>query len=247
MISSVLLFGLFAVAAAAVVQGCTGFGFAIVATPLFLLILPPTAAVPLVALLSYFNVVHMLIVARRHVSPRLVTPLALGGVAGVPIGVKLLVMLDGPLVKAAVGALLVLFAALLLAGWTRPIRRPGRVLPLIGFLSGVLGGSTSLPGPPVIVFLSNQAFEKDLFRANIVAYFSIIGLVSLGGYALSGLYTPEVLAAAAWLLPVNIAASFAGVRLAARISQERFRQLTILAAGLMGIVLALENLPVLAQ
>ena len=78
------------VLAAAVVKGTTGFGFALVSTPLLLLFWEPKVLVPIFLPLSI--IADVLIVAQtwRRVEWMKVLPLITAGIAGVPVGVYLL-------------------------------------------------------------------------------------------------------------------------------------------------------------
>lgn len=236
------LIGALAVFLGGCVQGCTGFGFAIVSAPFMLMIMPPTTAVPLLCFLSLLNTTSLTVHFRRHVQPRLIAPLATGALLGLPLGTTLLTTLDGPLFRAGVGLIMVLLATALLTGWTRPIRNQRVALYSAGFLSGLLGGSTSLSGPPVILFLSNQNTPRDLFRANIVAYFALFGMAALALFSLTGLITRTVILSAVTLAPILFIGTFVGVKAARHISETAFKRFAMTCAAIMGAVLLAKNL-----
>ena len=89
-----LLLGGAAVLLASLVQGCTGFGFALVTVPVLLFFLPHTQVPPIVVMLSLLNNVIVAIESRREITPRLILPLIAGGLIGIPAGVYVLKVID---------------------------------------------------------------------------------------------------------------------------------------------------------
>ena len=219
------------------VQGCTGFGMALVAAPCLMLFMPPTAAVPTVIILSLVNTSVVAFEARRHIRLGLVGPLAAGGVIGVQLGIWALEAIHAPTLTLFVGAFVTLFAMALLAGWRRPLRDPKWALVPVGMAGGILGGSTSMGGPPLILFLANQDTPKDAFRGNIVLYFFITNCIAIATLAAKGLLDWSVGERSLVCLPGMLLGTFAGVKLARRVPEELFRKIVMSGVGIMGLVL----------
>ncbi|MDF2636619.1 MAG: family transporter, partial [Pelosinus sp.] len=59
---------------------------------------------------------------------------------------------------------------------------------IVGALSGFLATTTSINGPPVVMYYLNSKAEKDkkLFRANLTRYFFLINIASIIISYLSG-------------------------------------------------------------
>jgi uncharacterized membrane protein YfcA len=113
----------------------------------------------------------------------------------------------------------------------------------VGLLSGILGGSTSLNGPPVILYFASLRPDKDVFRANMAAYFTAVNTTAVFMFLFSGLLTGRVLVMVlAFLLPL-IAGTFTGIWLARQISEQRFRHAVLILLGLIGIMLIVTNVP----
>ncbi len=136
----------------------------------------------------------------------------------------------------------VILAAVLLSGWTRPMRNAHWALYPVGFLGGFLNGSISMSGPPVILFLTSQGTPKDIFRANLAAYFTLSGLLATAGFTIAGVLNWDVLLYAATIVPAALIGTYIGVRLSTKVSQEMFRRLTLLCVIVMGLVLFIRNL-----
>jgi len=161
---------------------------------------------------------------------------------GVPIGVQALTTLDGPLFKMLVGGLMVLCSLALMSGWRIHIKNERVALYLTGFVSGVMNGSTSLSGPPVILFLSNQDTPKDVFRASIVAYFALVGVVAVAVFSYRTLITREVLGYTAAFAPAMAVGAYLGMSVSHKISEARFKQVAMGCAAVMGAILLIRNL-----
>ena len=239
-----LLFGLAAVAVAGVISGMTGFGFALVSAPLLVLVMPARVAVPIVSVLSLLSHLVVLGETLRAIDLRRIWLLALGGIIGSPIGVYLLVMLDPASLKLAIGLVTTLFALALLRGFKRPIRNERLASLPIGLTSGLLGGSTSMSGPPVVLFFSNQSVEKRTFRANLNLYFILLACATVPAQLVAGLLTRQVVTYLLWLSPALLAGTLAGMWLARRVDEEAFRRLTlvvVIATGLTAIAGAIAG------
>lgn len=209
--------------------------------PAMLFMAAPVIAIPTVACLGFLQAAMMCIRYRAYAQARIVLPLVLGGLVGVPFGVKALTTIDGPVIKAFVGLLMIVIAAAFYFDFRRPLRNPKVALPFVGVISGFLGGCTSLTGPPVILFLANQGEARDAFRASLVTYFTALGVVTLSIYAYNGLIGEQVLRWLALFAPATVIAAYLGARYADRVSEAHFRRIATVSAGIMGAVLFMEN------
>lgn len=227
---------------AGLVQGCTGFGMALVAAPCLMLTLPPTVAVPTIILLSGLNTLLVALEGRRHINPRLVGPLALGGAVGIRVGIYALEVVNPTVLKAFVGVFVFGFALVLLAGWRKPLEDPKWALIPVGLAGGFLGGSTSMGGPPVILFLASQNTPKDIFRGNIACYFFVTNCFGIGMMLMRGLITGHIVGRAAVYVPFTLLGTYLGVKLARRVPEEMFRMAVMVGLAIMGLVLFVSNI-----
>lgn len=223
------------------VQGCVGFGFGMIALTPLLFLMSPREAVPTLMILSMLNTVPIAASNRDKIRFSIVAPLLAGSVLGVPLGIAAIMYLDGPVFRALVGLVLLVFAIVLVMGWSYPLPRPQLASVPIGFVSGVMTGSTSMGGPPVILFLANQAVPRDVFRTNIVTYFSCTNVLSISMVASQGLITTSLLTQTALFAPLLLAGTYVGSRISHGTSEQRFRTITLACAAAMGMVLVVRN------
>jgi hypothetical protein len=224
-----------------VIQGSMGFGMAMVVAPPLLLILPATTVVPAMSMASVFNSGVAAWSLRRHVDAPTLGPLLAGAVVGLPIGIYLLKSLDGPVFKAGVGALMIGLAAVLLSGRRVQLKNPRAALFPVGISSGFLGGSISIGGPPIVLFLTNLGIPRDTFRANLLAYFTLTSGLGIAGFALAGILTRDVAWFGLGLIPGVFLGTQLGLRLATRLHHAVFERITLVAVALMGLVLVARN------
>lgn len=224
-----------------VVQGCMGFGLAMVVAPPLLFIVPATTVVPAICLSNLPNNLLAAWSLRNKIGFGVVAPMAAGSALGIVGGIYLLKSLDGPLFKAFVGVVMVVIAALLMSGWRRELRNPRAALFPVGIASGFLSGTIAISGPPVVLFLTNLDIPRDEFRANLFAYFTLTGGMTLLGFVVSGILTREVTLFSLGLLPVVFVGTRIGLYLATRLRQALFQRLTLAAVAVMGLILFARN------
>jgi uncharacterized membrane protein YfcA len=230
---------------AGLVTGLTGFGLALIATPLLVLILPPRVVVPLLALHGTVNNLLILYESRRSLDLRRIWLLTLAGMAGVPFGAYLLAVCEAGVLKAAIGVAITISALAFLLGFKRHLAHERLASVPIGLVSGLLNGSMGMAGPPVILFFANQGVEKATFRANLVAYFTAVNLVTVPAYLLGGLITRPVATYAALLLPALAVGLWAGIGLARRVDEQAFRRVVLLVVGGAGLLAVVSGMGLL--
>ena len=239
---SAAAFALVSVLLAGAVGGLTGFGFNLVATPPLIMVMPTKAAVAVLGWVSAIQSALMLWRLRKWTELRRVWPMILAGVAGIPVGTALLLLLDVDSLKMIIGGTSALAALTMLLGFDRPVGEGKVEVGAVGFASGVIGGTTGLSGPPVVLFLANQGTEKQAFRGNLSAHFTTLGLFRLLTYSAGGLFTTETVRLAAILLPAALLGTWAGMRLAPKVDEALFRRLTLLTLVLTSLLVVASGL-----
>lgn len=236
---TVLIAGFSVIFLAGMTQGLTGFGFALVAVPILIIFLPPKIVVPVVLIHSALINMFILFKVREWVDLKRIVPLMIAGVAATPIGTYLLIILDVNLLKILIGTVIALSAVALLRGFRMEIKNERLAFGPVGFISGILNGTTQMSGPPVILFFTNQGVQKEVFRANLVAYFMVLNVATVPSAVLGGLITGSVINYALLFLPAMILGAIVGMILAHKVEEELFRKLAlniVTVAGLFSIV-----------
>lgn len=228
------------------VIGVGGFGSSLIAAPVLIWVLEPTAMVVTNLSLAILTRIPIIVRDRGRVRQPLTRQLVVGGLLGLPLGVALLSMLSSHGAKLFLSALVVVFGMpyLLIPDRIAPITSARSIWStLIGLVSGVLTTSSSLSGPPVVLWLSNQRLPKHAFRVTtsvvgtVLNIAGIVLLIATGKVALSSLALPVV------LLPAAAIGALLGDQLLGRLSEVVFTKGTaclVIFAGLTGLTLALR-------
>jgi len=116
--------------------------------------------------------------------------------------------------------------------------RPGA---LSGILFGTLGGFTTMlanaGGPAWQMHLLPQRLDKLTYVGTFTILFAVSNLLKIPAYGLLGQLTPENLAIGAMLLPVAVAANYAGIWLVRRTPTELFYRIAYVLMLLIAIEL----------
>jgi uncharacterized membrane protein YfcA len=229
---------------ATLIRSTLGFGEALLAVPLLALRIPVTVAAPLAVSVSI--VVAGAIIAQdwRRVQVRSAAGLMLAALPGIPLGVLLLVKVDGHVVKALLGLIIVAFSCLSLSGKATPhLRRDHRGWLLgCGFLSGVLGGAYGMNGPPLVVYGSFRRWSPQHFRATLQGYFLPASLAGLLGYLAAGVWGPMVTRLFLLSLPAVAIATVLGRAINRRMKAQGFFRLVCIALIGTGAALIAQSL-----
>lgn len=222
------------VALGALAGGLTGFGYGLVATPFLVLLgFPVAVAVAVNMVLGMCSRVLTAVELRASVDRVRVGWLALSSLPGLAVGVLVVHLCDEQALRRCIGLTIIAsaIAMVCLRGRVKTVANP--VVVVVGFVSGVLGVTSSLNGiPPALLYAYEQCPPRR-FLADLSAYFvvsnpMIFVLVVLAG----GSPLAEVVGRAVMWLPGVLAATFLANRIAGRIPLRWFRLLVL------GIVLA---------
>ncbi|MEQ8601914.1 MAG: sulfite exporter TauE/SafE family protein [Marivibrio sp.] len=225
---------------AGVVKGLTGFGSALVMMPVLSVIYGPAAAVATMQLIDGPLAWTMLPGAARRCDWRRVLVLAGGAAVGMPLGVIVLRLADPEYLRAAIALTVLIMAGLLASGW-RYRGRPGTALSGgTGLAAGLLGGSTGIGGPPVVLFWLGSQADGASVRANLIVYFAVGTISGLISLTAAGLVTGAVVGAAISLAPLFALGMWLGAKGFRLATETVFRRaaLTLVAAsGVSGLML----------
>jgi uncharacterized membrane protein YfcA len=229
---------------AALLQAVSGFGFAVLAVPLYLLLVDPAQAVQLAIILSTalsFAVVPGL---RRTIAPALLLRLGVGSLAGLPIGLFSFRHADRLLVRFVVGATILAFGVLM-AGFRRRAGRPwapfGRTPTgdlAAGAVAGVATALVGMAGPPVLIYLLLAGTAAETVRSTLLAFFALsYGATVASHVATVGIPGPTWLAAGI-LAPFALLGGVVGRPIGDRLGSDGFALLAIALLTVAGFYTA---------
>ncbi|OLD10088.1 MAG: hypothetical protein AUJ06_02775 [Chloroflexi bacterium 13_1_40CM_3_70_6] len=214
---------------AGLAKGATAMGLPLIATPILASVFGPRQAV-LIITIPIFVANTMLVLQSWRVFGylRTLVPLILANAAGTALGALLLAGLDQRTFAILITAMV---AAFLLRG-ERIVGEPdelrARVLtPVVGFLGGVMQGTTSISSPIIGSFFHAMRLPPREYVITLAAVFQLSSVVQLFSYSALGLFTPELLTLGVIACIPMLLALMAGIALRGRLNQARFRQLIV--------------------
>lgn len=224
---------------ATVIRSALGFGEALVAVPLLALLIPVEVAAPVAVLVSVTVAGLILLQDWRHVHPGGAWRLIVSTFFGIPLGLLMLTTVPELVVKVVLGAVIIAFAIYQMVSRGAYELKDDRLAWLFGFGAGVLGGAYGMNGPPLAVYGALRRWSPEQFRSTLQGYFFPASLIGMGGYWMTGLWSPAVTRYYLASLPVVLIATILGRLLHRRIDRGRFLfyvQIGLIAIGLILLI-----------
>jgi len=223
-------------------QGVSGFGSALVAMPLLVMVLGLGPARPLMAMVSGTLQLVLLVRYRHAFRLRSVWPLVVASALAVPVGFYGMRHIDERVTLSVLAVVVLAYAVYGLAGAKAPHLRSRVWTWAAGFAGGLLGAAYNTSGPPVVLYADARRWPPDTFKSNLQAFFCVNNAIVLVGHALAG----NVTRAVGWHFLVALPAIGAGLAasflLDRRISHATFRKIVLVLLVLLGVQLLLRAL-----
>ena len=212
--------------AASFAQALSGFGFSLLIVPPLALVVGPKEAVVMANLMGMMSSSLTLTSMHDAVDWRLGGRLLASAAVGMVGGLAVLVVVD-PTVLQIIIAVVVLVATTLI--WRGiHLRAQNRALDFgVGFISGVLNTSTSMSGPPLVLYLQNRGMTPGQFRATLNAIFLASGAIATALFVIGDQIGAHELGTAGAAVPMVALGWFGGHRLFRRLDAAEFRIVVI--------------------
>lgn len=211
---------------AAMVNGALGYGFSSVAVPLALLFVGNRELNPAIVSLEVFMNAYVLWVNRGVVRDawRRAAFITLGLPAGILLGTNALTHVDPAWLKLCTFGTLLPLILLQAAGFRRALRFERSAGAAFGAGVGALYAVTTISGPPLAMFLTNQGLAKEHFRAALGIIRFAASVLTATLYARASLFTDASFTLLWVILPSVLIGVPLGGALLKRIREESFRR-----------------------
>lgn len=224
---------------AAAIKITFGVGFALIGTPLLLLVMEPDKVVGFIAPLILLQDGIILSQTWRHVPWRHAALLAVSASVVAPFAAQLLTVLDQQTLQITISSVIIVIGIALLAGLRLNIRREPVAMVAGGAVSGLVFPLSGISGPPVALLLVNQQWPIQTMRAVLAAYLVVLEVVTITVFALNGVVNAESLLADLFMLPVlALSVVLSGIVLR-RLKPQYYRRIItfiVVCASLLGMV-----------
>ena len=209
--------------AGSTVLGTLGFGLAIAAAPLLLLVLDVQSVVVILNVAPIL--IYVLIIARtwRVIPFGQIVPVVAAGLVGAPIGVLALSFVPENLLRITISLLILALTACVVFRVQIPYGRSEKTLIPVGFSVGALVIATGMGGPILALMMLYKVWSAEMLRGSLALFFLLIMATGALGYGVAGLYTAERVG----LILLVIVPVLFGFRLSnlivGRLDERRFR------------------------
>ena len=226
------------------VSGLSGFGTALMALGIWLYIVPPAIAVPLVLICSVSSQISTLPSMWKVIDFKLALPFVIGGLLGMPIGALLVARADPQVFKLSVGTMLLVFpTALYFIQKPMAFRFGGRIADAcVGFAGGILGGLAGLSGPLPTLWASIRGWTKDQRRGVFQIFNGSVLGAALILQSASGFVKLDVLWLAMLALPGTLIGARLGMRTYHALNDRNFYDVVLALLFLSGVGLVWSSI-----
>ncbi len=225
------------------IRGLTGFGSALVMTPLMLFFFDIQTSVIAINLVEIGAVFSVTMNARHDIDRQYLKILLPITIVGIAVGSFFLISFNLQVLKRIFGVLTVLFAVRIIANlWFAGSRQKKWSFTwgyLSGAMGGLLGGIFGTPGPPITIYLENQIDSQKVLRATLLIYFLALDIIRIIVYGCSGIVSLDMLKMAAVMLPAALVGSYCGQFVNLQINDKVFRALVAVLLLVTGVLLAI--------
>jgi uncharacterized membrane protein YfcA len=236
-VASLLLAGL--------VKGVTGIGIPLVSISLLTMVVSvPQSVLLLPVPIIVANIWQSLASGQALATCRRFWPMLAGVAAGMMLGAGALASLREAPLLIVIGALLSVFAVtdLMQLRFTVDPRHEKLAGVAVGGLGGVLGGVSSVMGPPIIMLLVSLRLGKEQFVGTIATIYLFAGVMMTVAFASYGVLDARQLLWSALATIPLLAGLLLGTLVRRAVSEDAFRRLLMLLLLCIGLNLLRRGL-----
>lgn len=223
-----------------IAAGGSGFAFGVAASAIWLHRIDPVHCALMVTGCGVLLHSTTIWPQRHHIESGKLWPFLIGGIAGIPIGLRLLVFTDAGVLKAAIGIFLLAFGTYaLLSPRLHTFSGGGRIADAgVGFLGGVLGGIGGYSGVLPTIWTQLRGWPKAVARAVYQPYIIVMHALALAGIVWVTLDRAGAIMMTA-VLPPLLLGTWIGWQLYGKLDDRRFRQALAVLLIVSGLTLVL--------
>lgn len=224
---------------AAFVVGAVGFADALVLNAIWLHILVPAEAIPLIVACGVLNHAGPIYRLRHDLVFDRTLPFLICGLFGVPLGAWALTHTEPEPFRLFIGSLLAINGAwMLLRPHTSIGEWGGKAADgFVGWIGGFLGGFAGLSGVIPTIWTGVRGWPRERQRGTFQPYMFAMNVVGVIWFAFTGLMTWETMTRFAYCIPVIALGMWFGIRVYHRLNDRLFRRLIQMLILVSGITL----------
>ena len=234
-----------AVMAGGLIKGTIGFGMPMVALPLIAFAVPVTTAMILLCA-PIFLTNFLQIKFKQGISSYRFLPMFLFLVVGLIIGARLILEINLNTITQIIAILIIFAAVINCFGFkinNNINKKKERIITsFIGFGSGILGGLSTVYGPPMLAYLVAVDLPKEKFVRTVSTMYFIGSFPLYGSLIYYGFATKQDLIMSLFLIIPALIAQQIGTKIRYKINQKQFRNCILVTLVILGIMLFIKTI-----
>ena len=234
-----------AVMAGGLIKGTIGFGMPMVALPLIAFAVPVTTAMILLCA-PIFLTNFLQIKFKQGISSYRFLPMFFFIVVGLIIGARLILEINLNTITQIIAILIIFAAVINCFGFkiNNNINKKNEriITSFIGFGSGILGGLSTVYGPPMLAYLVAVDLPKEKFVRTVSTMYFIGSFPLYGSLIYYGFATKQDLIMSLLLIIPALIAQQIGTRIRDKINQKQFRNCILVTLVILGIMLFIKTI-----
>ena len=240
---TVIFMIVFAVFAGALVKGVIGFGMPMIALPIIVFFLPPiTSMLLLCAPIFITNFLQIKI--KEGIKSYRFLPMFISLVVGLLVGVRLILEIDSNTITQIIALSIIFMVIANCFGLeVKNINKSSEkiITIFIGFFSGLLGGVSTIYGPPMLAYLAAVKLPKEIFVRTVSTMYFIGSFPLYGSLIYYGFATANDLLISIGLLVPALLGQKIGTRIRHIIPEKKFRLIVFVILVIIGLALLIKT------
>lgn len=221
----IILLSLF-VLLASILQGVTGFGFAIIAAPLILSLYDAQTTIVILTIISLTLNTYLSNKIKTNYNKDILVKLITFGAIGIPLGIFIISTISPNTLKITASVLSILFALFIYIPKTH-IKENTILTYLTGLVTGILQSSVGISGPPVVLLLTSYKLNPIEMKKILALFFLFLSTISLPLFFYKNILNIDRFNIAILMVPIAITGGFIGNKLAKKIPSQKFRLIAL--------------------
>lgn len=228
---------------ASFLQTITGFGYALAAAPLMALVMNPKDAIMFILFTGIITKLALLYHTWHQGRFTAISLIFATSLAGALPGAYVLKVISNEALKVGIGLTLIIIAIAMARDFRVNISQPRLAKTVVGIISGFLSTTTSLSGPPIVIYYLNEQTDKEIVRANLTRYFILSNASSLVISYFFGTLNLAVLSNNALLaLPAIPLGIWLGEKLFCKFNADNFKKLALAVISASALISIMSGL-----
>lgn len=229
------------------VQSSIGFGFAIVALPFLVMIMPMQQSVAVLSILATCCYIQNVYKLREHIDISIVYIPLIASLVGRVIGMQFLMGAKAEYIKILLGFSFIVIA-IYFAFYKSKVKIKYNVKNglIFGFISGLFGGMFNISGPPIVLYYMAGNLPKEKYMANLQTYF----LFSTSFSVLLHIFYRNVVLSTLGFSAIGVlgvaVGSYIGLKLFHKINVDVFNKVVYIFLALSGVYTVITSIAALA-